>query len=60
MFHVLTKMLNGWENCWQEDNAPAVYPTREAAEEALKEFLEEAMDNDLQVDPEDYMIEEIT
>ena len=38
----------------------SVYPTREAAEEALKEFLEEAMDNDLQVDPEDYMIEEIT
>lgn len=60
MFHVLTKMLNGWENCWQEGDSPAVYPTREAAETALREFFEEAADNDLQVDEDDYMVEEIT
>ena len=60
MYHVLTRMLNGWENCWQEGDEPAVYPTREAAETALNEFLEEAADNDLDVDVEDYRIEEVT
>ncbi len=60
MFHVLTNTLNGWENVWMEDDRQAVYPTREAAEAALKEFLEEAADFDLEFDVADYRIEEIT
>jgi hypothetical protein len=35
-------LCDGWVNCWTDDNeAPVTYPTREEAEAAVTEHLED-------------------
>ena len=70
MFEVQTAFIYGWENCWTTEDGhgnmvPEFFETREAAEEAIKELLEDVKyavmrgDMEEEYDPEDYRVVEV-
>ena len=62
MFVVETLMGNDWENCWttEPDDEPEVFATKEEAQEALEEFLEDVAEAGLEgYDRDEYRITEI-
>lgn len=62
---VETLMGCDWENCWTEGDEPMVFNSRDAAQEALDEFLEDVADAAAAgimaegYDPADYRIVEL-
>ena len=41
-YEVQIRLLSGWENCWNEDDKPLTFASREIAERELREFLQRA------------------
>lgn len=39
MFEVQTRIGNGWENCWHEDDEPQYFNTHDDAMAAIYEFF---------------------
>lgn len=39
MYEVQTAFFNYWENCWLEDDKPAIFKTEKEAQEAIDDLI---------------------